>query len=100
MRQYYQKFVWKYSEKTKIELNPGAEAFIISPERKEFVSIKESDTVSYLAVLYIPTYLHTEFSLFRFVRRLCTIDKTVRTLISTLLGFFLKQKHKILPAAQ
>ena len=59
MRKYYPKFVWKYSEKKKIELNPGAEEFIISPERKEFVSIKESDTVSYLAVLYIPTYIQS-----------------------------------------
>ena len=57
MRKYYPAFVWKYSEKRRIELIPGAESFIIAPEKKEFVSIKESDTVSYLAVLYaLPTY--------------------------------------------
>ena len=97
MRKYYPAFVWKYSEKTRLELNPGAESFIIAPERKEFVSIKESDTVSYL-VMYICLSTCTFYYL-RFLRMMCVTETTVMTLISTLLEFF-SREEEISPAAQ
>ena len=47
MKENYPDFVWTYSEKRRIELDPGAETFIIAPEKLEVVNIKGSNTVSF-----------------------------------------------------
>ena len=46
MKVNYPDFVWTYFEKRRIELDPGAETFIIAPEKLKVVNIKGSDTVS------------------------------------------------------
>ena len=89
MKDTYPGFVWRSQEKTRLELEPQMESFVVEPQKCEGMSIKGPNTVRYFLNRTYYTYLMV--FLFRYAKLTLMTQIIVMTLTFTLHEFSLRQ---------